>query len=119
MDSRRMCPHCRAFITTKDRVCPYCNESLAPPAVQREEGVRVLGGLIPQFRFNTSIILLINVGLYLATALYSSQVAGNSQAFMSLDSQTLFRFGASYYPAIHAGQWWRMVTAGFLHGGII
>ena len=64
----------------------------------------VLGGMIPHFRFNTSIILLINVGLYLATAMYSSQVMGNSQAFMSLDPQTLFRFGASYYPAIQAAQ---------------
>ena len=30
METRRMCPHCRAFITVKDRVCPYCNEALAP-----------------------------------------------------------------------------------------
>ena len=119
MDSRRMCPHCRAFITTKDRVCPYCNESVAPPAVQRDEGVRVLGGLIPHFRFNTSIILLINVGLYLATVIYSSQVMGNSQAFMGLDNQTLVLFGAKYSPFIAGGQWWRLVTAGFLHGGII
>ena len=26
MDNRRMCPNCRAFITTSDRVCPYCGE---------------------------------------------------------------------------------------------
>ena len=28
MENRRMCPQCRAFITTKDKVCPYCNESV-------------------------------------------------------------------------------------------
>ena len=33
--------------------------------------------------------------------------------------QTLFEFGAKYGPAIGAGQWWRLVTAGFLHGGIL
>jgi rhomboid protease GluP len=124
MDSRRMCPHCRAFITTKDRVCPYCNEPVAPPAAQRDEGVRVLGGQIPHFRFNTSIILLINVGMYLATAMYSSQRRGNSQSFLSLDPYTLIYFGANwigdrFIPGLHDGQWWRLVTAGFLHGGII
>ena len=118
METRRMCPHCRAFITTKDRVCPYCNEAVAPRAVQREEGVSVLGGAIPHFRFNTSIILLINVGLYLAMAMFSSQ-RGNSQALFNMDPQTLIAFGANYIPALRMGQWWRLVTAGFLHGGIL
>ena len=26
METRRMCPHCRAFITTRDHICPYCGE---------------------------------------------------------------------------------------------
>jgi rhomboid protease GluP len=119
MDNRRMCPHCRAFITTRDRVCPYCNEAVAPRAVARDEGVHVLGGAIPHFRFNTSIILLINVGLFLATALYSLQRMGNSQAFWNIDPQTLIAFGANYIPGLRAGQWWRLVTAGFLHGGLL
>ena len=59
MDSRRMCPHCRAFITTKDRVCPYCNEAVAPRQASRDDsGPMLVGGFIPHFRFNTIIILL-------------------------------------------------------------
>jgi rhomboid protease GluP len=88
METRRMCPHCRAFITTRDRICPYCNEGVAPVQVVKDEGVRVLGGLIPHVRFNTALILLINVGLYLATALFSSRM-GNSQGFWSIDPVTL------------------------------
>src|SRR5215472_13533975 len=117
METRRMCPHCRAFITTKDRVCPYCNESVAPRRVERGESGPILGGLIPQAGFLTVIILLINTGLYLATSLYSTN-SGNGN-FMNLDGQTLFAFGAKFGPAIAAGQWWRLVTAGFLHGNLL
>ncbi len=33
-----MCPQCRAFITTSDRVCPYCNEAVAPKRIERNSG---------------------------------------------------------------------------------
>lgn len=119
MDERRMCPHCRAFITTHDRVCPYCNEKVGPRAVERRDPGAILGGFIPHARFITMLILVVNFGLFLATVVFS-QRAGNSNAFMGVDGQTLFAFGAKYRPAILAyGQWWRLVTAGFLHGGLL
>jgi rhomboid protease GluP len=119
MDKRRMCPNCRAFITTSDRICPYCNERVGPRAVERtaSDGA-VLGGFIPHARFTTSMILILNFGLYAATVLFSMR-AGNSDAFMNLDPRTLFEFGAKYRPAILMGQWWRLITAGFLHGGLM
>jgi rhomboid protease GluP len=119
MDSRRMCPHCRAFITTRDKVCPYCNERVGPRAVERRDPGAILGGFIPHARFVTMLILTINVGLFLATVLFS-QRAGNGNALMSIDGQTLVDFGAKYRLAIlRFGQWWRLVTAGFLHGGLL
>jgi rhomboid protease GluP len=117
MDSRRMCPHCRAFITNKDRVCPYCNEKVGARAIDRRNPGDLLGGLIPHARFVTSIILTINVGMFLLTVIYSMR-SGNSQAFLSLDTRTLVFFGAKFNPAIQLGQWWRLVTAGYLHGGL-
>ena len=113
-----MCPHCRAFITTKDRVCPYCNERVGPRAIDARSDAPIAGGFIPQARFTTMMILLINVGLYIATVLYSMR-HGNSDAFMNLDLQTLYAFGGKFRPAIAEGQWWRLVTAGFLHGGLL
>jgi rhomboid protease GluP len=118
METRRMCPQCRAFITTKDRVCPYCNEEVGPRAVERDSGGTFLGGLIPQARFITMIILVINFGLYLATAIHSMRGDSGGGA-MNIDGRTLFDFGAKYPPAVAAGQWWRLVTAGFLHGGLV
>lgn len=119
MEKRRMCPHCRAFITTRDRVCPYCNETVGPRAVEREGGGGgLLGGFIPHAHFVTVMILLVNFALYAATTLYSMR-SGNEGAVFGIDARTLFDFGASYRQAVYLGQWWRLITAGFLHGGIL
>ncbi len=112
-----MCPNCRAFITTSDRICPYCNEAVAPRAARERSSGPILGGFIPHAQFCTVIILVINIGLYLATSLVSMN-SGRGSA-MNIDVQTLFDFGAKYGPAIRAGQWWRLVTANFLHGGLL
>lgn len=113
-----MCPHCRAFITTKDKVCPYCNEAVGPRVTERgDTGGGFVGGFIPHARFTTVMILVINFGLYIATSVYSMK-AGRGDA-MGLDSQTLVDFGAKWTPYIRLGQYWRLVTAGFLHGGLL
>ena len=99
-----MCPNCRAFVTTNDRVCPYCEMKLGPRAIEQRNPGEILGGLIPHARFTTVMILLINTALFLADYL-------NPQA-------RLTELGASLPAPLMQGQWWRLITAGFLHGGI-
>lgn len=111
-----MCPHCRAFITTSDRVCPYCHEPVAPRRVEHASGP-ILGGLIPHAGYLTILILMINSGLYLGTALYSANTGHGN--FINIDGRTLLEFGGKFGPLLAMGQWWRLVTAGFLHGGIL
>jgi rhomboid protease GluP len=77
---------------------------LGPRAIERRDPGEVLGGLIPHARFTTIMILLINTGLFLADYL-------NPQAGLT-------RFGASLPAPYMQGQWWRLITAGFLHGGV-
>ncbi len=115
-----MCPHCRAFITTRDRVCPYCNTEVGPRAADRRGTGEMIAGFIPHARFVTTIILLINFGLFVVTVLASMRL-GNSSAFMGLDGRTLINFGAKLRELIGSPyhQWWRLVTAGFLHGGLL
>ena len=104
VDKRRMCPNCRAFVTTSDKVCPYCEVSLGPRAVDRRSPGEIVGGFIPHARFTTIMILLINSALFLAG--YLSPQSG------------LLQQGASLPAPLMQGQWWRLITAGFLHGGI-
>jgi rhomboid protease GluP len=77
---------------------------LGARAIDRRPPGEILGGLIPQARFTTVMILLINTALFLADYL-------NPQAGLT-------RFGASLPAPYMQGQWWRLITAGFLHGGI-
>ncbi len=111
-----MCPQCRAFITTDDKICPYCNAEVGPKPYVSRTPSDALGGLIPHARFITVLIVLINTGLYIATVLYSMRTGGSA---VDLDPRTLLDFGAKYGPAIMAGQWWRLMTAGYLHGGLL
>jgi rhomboid protease GluP len=99
-----MCPSCRAFVTTSDRVCPYCQAPLGARAVERRNPGEILGGLIPHARFTTIIILLINTALFLAESW--NHDSGITDA------------GQSVPAALMDGQWWRLITAGFIHRGL-
>jgi len=89
---------------------------LGPRAIERRSPSNV-AGLIPGTQFVTSLILLINIGLFIATMVYSMK--GNRGFSIDVDGQTLILFGAKWAPLIYGGEWWRLVTAGFLHGGLI
>ena len=113
-----MCPNCRAFISSDDKICPYCQAQVGERAIDRRSPPDVLGGLIPHQRFVTMLILLINTGLYVATMLRTTQEGGSGFGDPSL--QTLVDFGAKYAPYIVGrGEWWRLITAGYLHGGLL
>jgi rhomboid protease GluP len=44
---------------------------------------------------------------------------GADDAVLNVNGQVLAVFGAKVSNAILYGQWWRLVTAGFLHGGLL
>ena len=113
-----MCPNCRAFITSDDKVCPYCDARVGPRAIERRSPSEV-AGIIPGAQFVTSLILLINIGLFIATMIFSMKGSGGGFS-LDVDGQTLSAFGAkNAYFIIVGGEWWRLVTAGFLHGGLL
>ena len=113
-----MCPNCRAFITTDDRVCPYCELKLGPRVIEQRSPGDAIGGLIEQRHFTTMLIMLVNVGLYIATVLYSTRTSQGG--FDDLSVGTLRAFGGKdAYLIFVVGQYWRLVTAGYLHGGLM
>jgi rhomboid protease GluP len=109
-----MCPNCRAFISTKDRVCPYCGVQLGPRAIDLR-ATQLASSFVPQANLTSIIVLIINAMFFLVELIVSHRLA--NAPFGTLNSGVAVYLGAEYPPAVHAGQWWRLITAGFLHGG--
>jgi|SRR5579871_885319 len=72
----------------------------APWARRRESGITL-----------TQVLFGACVAVYLAMALYSGA--------LDFSNEAVLRFGAIYGPYTLSGQWWRVVTYMFLHGGLM
>ncbi len=112
-----MCPHCRAFISADDKICPYCSEKTGARAA--EEAVLPMESMVPEHSTITLLFLLVNAAFFIASMAISSD-QGNRSALFALDNRTLILLGAKWWPEIvYSSQWWRLITAGFLHGGVM
>jgi rhomboid protease GluP len=60
----------------------------------------------------TQILFGANVAVFLAMALASGSV-------LDFPGQTIVHYGANFGPYTLSGEWWRLVTYMFLHGGIM
>jgi rhomboid protease GluP len=114
VEKRRMCPNCRAFITTSDRVCAYCGAQLGPRAVDLRAS-QFAAGFVPHANLASIIVLIINAAFFLAEVAVNYKLTKSTQ----ISGQVAILFGAKYAPLIHLGQYWRLITAGFLHGGFL
>jgi rhomboid protease GluP len=86
----------------------------------------VMQGLIPRAYSSSMIILALNVAFYVAMAAFTVHMSQGpvsqslGEVWQGFSSQVLLLFGGKYGPTIYQyGQWWRLVTAGFLHGGLL
>ena len=77
------------------------------------DGKEILSLFLPRKGFFiTPIIVDLNILVFLAMVF-----AG--LGFVSFDAPDLVAWGANYKPLVAGGQWWRLVTSIFLHGGIM
>jgi len=130
----RVCPQCRALTPARDPVCVQCGDhSSGPSAPKPETPIKGEPPLEPtqawwEERFLLTLqqrpvrlvplILGVNIAVYLLMVL----VAGGNfvKQFLSLnDIGTLVAFGAKTNELLRQGEWFRLITPIFLHGGLL
>jgi rhomboid protease GluP len=112
-----MCPNCRAFITITDRVCPYCDAQLGPRAVDLRPTSQLAASFMPRANLTSIVILSLNCFFFLIELIFSLKFGGGG---FNISGGILHLLGGKFGPDIFLNhQWWRLVTAGFLHGGLL
>jgi len=114
-----LCPNCRKLISRDEPACPYCGLS--------KPGSAVRGRLLKISMLNPDhliqIILYTNIAFFILSLVLNVSDLGfsaNPFRFLSPSSQSLILLGATgTIPIDGFGRWWTVLTASFLHGGIL
>eukprot|EP00831_Metopus_contortus_P006453 TRINITY_DN12471_c0_g1_i1.p1 TRINITY_DN12471_c0_g1~~TRINITY_DN12471_c0_g1_i1.p1 ORF type:complete len:352 (-),score=19.27 TRINITY_DN12471_c0_g1_i1:214-1269(-) len=109
----------KMIINVKNRKVVYCDKSCSPLMKifnnmnSSTNSKNVYNGLTGFKRnFITYSLIIINVMIFIITAFLSNSI-------FDIKGSVLLVFGAKYGPLIKAGEYYRLFTCAFLHGGII
>ena len=112
-----LCPSCGKLVGVNDPTCFHCGRR-NPGMFGFAAAVRALGR---DFGF-VKLVIGGSIALYITTLLVDSEgiQSGGLLNFLSPSTRALFLFGASgQIPVFELGRWWTLLSAGWLHGGIL
>jgi rhomboid protease GluP len=117
--SSLLCPRCRKLISADEPACPYCG--LERP------GSRKIANMVNRLRLGrfdaVRILISLNVALYIISLLFGSPTRDslmNPLSILSPSNEGLFLLGGTgTMPLAGGGRWWTLISASFLHGGIL
>ncbi len=116
MVKQKVCPACRALVDARDSRCPFCNERLS--ALDRIGMRRLVSGIVPGMPRYTTLLLFANFVLFALSLFAATRAGAGVGLFGGIPAPILVALGARDYHVL-AGEYWRLVTAVFLHGSII
>jgi rhomboid protease GluP len=114
-----LCPSCRKLISSDEPACPYCGLS--------KPGSRLKNLFLNRFSAASidvvKIVIYVNITFFVLSILLNPSGLGlsaNPLNFLSPSDKSLFLLGATgTMPINFYGRWWTLVSASFLHGGIL
>jgi len=114
-----LCPRCRRLISADEHLCPHCG--LAKPASPFKNN-KIARSLFfePQI---FKVLMWVNIAMFVVSILLNPRTIRldlNPLSFLAPDSLSLMRLGATgTIPIDQMGRWWTLVSANYLHGGIL
>ncbi len=116
----KICPSCGALVGISATRCHECGANLRFSLVALS---KKLSGVFGEYESPvTSALLVANILMFGVSLVLTMQAgeAGGLHILTGMSGEASYRLGASYGPAIfERHQWWRLITAMFLHGGLI
>jgi rhomboid protease GluP len=114
-----LCPNCRSLISKHETRCPYCGVSHPGSWWMNNRWTRGFSDTAQLLK----AIIYANIGIYvLSFLLYprGSSLSINPFAMLSPAMESLELLGATgTYPIDYGRGWWTLVSANYLHGGIL
>jgi len=116
----QICPSCGALVGISATRCHVCGTSLRFSLAAFS---KKFSGIFGEHEAPVTTALLIANFVMLGVswmALTAAGKGGGLAILWGLSGETQYRLGASYgYSIFYMNEWWRLVTAMFLHGGLI
>ena len=112
-----LCPSCGKLVGVNDEVCYNCG--------RKRPGMWGLTAVLRNLGKDLGFVQVVIVGtafLYVATLIVDPEGIrmGGLFSIGSPSAQSLLRFGAAgAFPVFGLGRWWTLLSAGWLHGGLL
>jgi len=115
----KLCPSCGSLVGITATRCHECGTSLTFSLAAITKKLPVVSNLESPV---STVLLGLNFFLFAIQLMFTIQAggAGGMNILWRLDGISSFRLGACYGESVFLDhQWWRLITAMFLHGGLI
>lgn len=110
-----LCPHCKHLIGSEETVCSWCGVSRSNPWWRLVGMTRGAAGA----DWLVKAIISANI-IYFAVSLLMGTIYGEAGGFLSPGQTSLFNLGATgTVPIDGYGRLWTLVSASYLHGGLL
>jgi len=114
-----LCPGCRKLISRSEARCPYCGLRNPGSWLKNNRLVAMLSR--PEELVRT--IIYVNIGMFVLSILINPGRTGFNPSpfgFLSPSNRSLLLLGSSgTVPILQFNRWWSLVSANYLHGGLL
>jgi rhomboid protease GluP len=107
----KMCPACRALVDRKARQCEFCGQPLK--VIGTGPVARLLSRVVPTDVSATAWLLLFNLMMFAVELSLSHGLSPTNAVTLRLGDSIPWPY------MVLTGQYWRLCTAIFLHGGLL